>query len=619
MIELIINQQTVCLPNDFSFNVDFDNEFFSKSSGYSLDIDIPIINCPQNVAIFGPINRLDVTKKEFNFSAELRSNNQVLLYGKAVLLAVQAEFITIQLLADTSQFNYDANDVYIDELDLGLAKFKATTDKPSFTNVWTIPSEEYERCFGSVDNTDLVFHYAYSVDPDKIVDGDFYAMRVPVSPFLSTDEIFFKSNLVGYLSCQPYLLRVIERIFKALGYTIGRNDIDKSWLRNLYICNYDAGKVFDMKECFWDEEETIKAYGLKMASALPHWLLSTFISEVEKLCACVFIFNSRTKTVDIVSLVNFFDSDSDIVVVGHENILDDYKIDVVKENTDNIAVSSNISFEGEYKNKWLKIDKEVIDTIKYIRKYPTFEELQAGFNSLNDTLRKQSIFINESNGREYISNYTSTDTRIMLEVNQYSDLIRDPNNTQSVSLKIRPANVKLFNVGWFFDNYNKANGTIRLNVPYGDSLQTENVDVQYAKDIILKGAKVEKNEEPTIEVMLSTGDYYYMFTYQNHQYSYPAAFTDFDMDGTIKGKTQQMSLSLKDVCTQSLGHLYRTIPNFSGKTLYNIRFISKSIPDARSRYIIDNKFYVCRKISVQLVQDMQSYIIEGEFYPMLST
>lgn len=63
MIELFINNTLVDLPTDFSVEIQYDNPYFTKSSDFSLDVDIPLIST-NNRMIFGHINRLDVAKKD---------------------------------------------------------------------------------------------------------------------------------------------------------------------------------------------------------------------------------------------------------------------------------------------------------------------------------------------------------------------------------------------------------------------------------------------------------------------------------------------------------------------------------------------------------------------------
>ena len=63
MIELLINHQPAELPADFSFSMEYENEFFTKSSEYSLDIELPLKDSPANRRIFGQLHRITTAKK----------------------------------------------------------------------------------------------------------------------------------------------------------------------------------------------------------------------------------------------------------------------------------------------------------------------------------------------------------------------------------------------------------------------------------------------------------------------------------------------------------------------------------------------------------------------------
>lgn len=60
MTELYIDGQLAALPEGFNITFTSENPYFTRSSNYSLDIELPM---PANHAIFKHVNRLDVTKK----------------------------------------------------------------------------------------------------------------------------------------------------------------------------------------------------------------------------------------------------------------------------------------------------------------------------------------------------------------------------------------------------------------------------------------------------------------------------------------------------------------------------------------------------------------------------
>ena len=117
MTELYIDGQLAVLPEGFSFTFTSENPYFTRSSNYSMDVELPM---SANYAIFKHINRLDVTKKKTILPATLIVDAKCLLYGSAVLLSVEDTLVKVQLVSGNAEFNLLTNDeIYIDELKLG--------------------------------------------------------------------------------------------------------------------------------------------------------------------------------------------------------------------------------------------------------------------------------------------------------------------------------------------------------------------------------------------------------------------------------------------------------------------------------------------------------------------
>ena len=117
MTELYIDGQPAVLPEGFGMTFTSENPYFTRSSSYSLDVELPM---PDNHAIFGHINRLDVTRKKTILPASLIVDGHTLLYGSAVILSMEDSIVKVQLVSGNAEFNLLTNDdIYIDELDLG--------------------------------------------------------------------------------------------------------------------------------------------------------------------------------------------------------------------------------------------------------------------------------------------------------------------------------------------------------------------------------------------------------------------------------------------------------------------------------------------------------------------
>lgn len=608
MIELFMNKLPADLPADFSFSMEYENEFFTKASEYSLDIELPLLGSPNNQKIFGNIHRVTTPKSNVNYEAVAYVNGRCVSHGYALILSVTDRSVKIQLVGNTSYVNYLSTDTYIDEMNLGVAsvpEFNKLTYTDMIGTAY-VKQDEYYKIFGSVDDVDMVFFWAYYKDPKDIVDSTFWPQRFPNSPFPTfaadkSSQVWL--NQMYQYSCQPYLLRVVERVVGVMGFKIRRNDINQTWLRNLYICNYKAAKLFGGYR--------------EIRSALPHWTVSTFISEVEKLCACIFIFNTYNKTVDIIQLDKFYSDMADAYEVPDDCILDEYEFEFSDNESDKDLSTGNISFEKEYTDKYLKFSEEVKNSIETHNHYATYAELSTEYNNMAVVARQKILFIDDATGREYICYLDEDGNDEMREVNIWSDLVRADGGSGDVSLKIVPANTRLFDIGWFFDYATgRPSLGLTLNVPFSEQEQTTNPEHTTAQAIIENSYSKEQKSESNecMEVMLSTGEWYHLATYSDMKLSYPAPFADFNMQCTGKGEFPQMSLSLKDVCEQSLGHMYRNIPVFRSNQKFVFRFLAKSVPDARQPFLFRNQLFVCRKLNADFEQATKDLIFEGEFY-----
>lgn len=625
MIELFINKLPADLPADFSFSMEYENEFFTKASEYSLDIELPLLGSPNNQKIFGNIHRVTTPKSNVNYEAVAYVNGRCVSHGYALILSVTDKSVKIQLVGNTSYVNSFCADTFIDEMDLGYAVTPQFDDMSysNFSSQAYIYQDEFHKGFGSVDDTDMVFFWSFCIDP-KDYHPQFappFSMLYPNSPYpvLGPDGTGQIQLFSWYkYSCQPYLLRVIERIVSAMGFRLRRNDLNHSWLRNLYICNYKFSKMSDWVihpgTTKWPSSPTLR---LPMVKALPHWSVSTFIDEVEKLCACIFLFNTYNNTVDILSLDKFYDDTAEVYDVPDDCILDEYEFEFSDNESDKDLATGNIAFAKDYTDKFLKFNQEVKDTIDTQNHYPNYTALKSAYDALSVSDRQKVLFVDDETGREYICFVDEEGRDKMLEVNIWSDLIRENGSDNDVELKIVPANTRLYGVGWWFDtNYNSPSAGLDLNIPFAEEGEVSNPEHTTAQAIIENSYSNTKKDESNdcMEVMLSTGEWYHLATYSNTEFKYPAPFADFNMPGSGQGKFPKMSLSLKDVCEQSLGHMYRNIPSYRSDEKFVFRFLAKSVPDARQPYRFHNQLYVCRKLNADFAQATKDLIFEGEFY-----
>ena len=71
-MEIIINGQQAYLKKNTSFEYISENPLFTGSESYTLTITFPLKDCPENINIFGNINRKDVKKSKVVFDCDIR-------------------------------------------------------------------------------------------------------------------------------------------------------------------------------------------------------------------------------------------------------------------------------------------------------------------------------------------------------------------------------------------------------------------------------------------------------------------------------------------------------------------------------------------------------------------
>ena len=90
-ISLTIDGAQVALKKGSSIEYVSENRIFTDADDYSLEIELPLADCPQNIAIFGLLTRKDIDTETVFFDAVSRT-----ITAPAVLAQSQAPTIIVQ-------------------------------------------------------------------------------------------------------------------------------------------------------------------------------------------------------------------------------------------------------------------------------------------------------------------------------------------------------------------------------------------------------------------------------------------------------------------------------------------------------------------------------------------
>lgn len=292
-MKILINGKLAALKENTSFEYIADNRLFSGSDGYSLTITFPLRGCPENIAIFGNINRADVAANKVIFDCQI-IDRALVLRGSIVVTEISQAEVKTQFLEGRSEVNFDTtfDDIYINELDLG-----------SPTTVYTS-----------------------SITPMRAWNDGFYNLSFVALPWVN-DASGNIQNCTKYvngsyswhddttgLSWQPYLLYIVKKICEAVGYTYDFTAWEeKEEHRYLLVCN-TLPYAWHMP---------------KFARALPHWTVAEFFEKLEPFLEAEFDIDHRSRHIG-------FAYSKDILAalppVAIDKVIDEHTVEVTVED-----------------------------------------------------------------------------------------------------------------------------------------------------------------------------------------------------------------------------------------------------------------------------------------------
>lgn len=576
MTELFLNDKAVVLPSNLEFSLYYDNPYFTSTSTHSLDIELPM---PVNYHVFGMLNRLDVEKKSVTLTARLIADGKVLLNGTALVLSVTDKAVKIQLLSGNAELNFlTKGEIYINETNWGVVdgiSWDKTTD------------------FAGCDSRNSVYTYIKigDVTDDRILftktgwewDGNGYSAQHLSSPL-------------------PYLTTLIEKIMVHFGYTVKQNYIADTWMRHIF-CVGGASRTRSKAQYLQKYPEP---WGL-----MPHWKVSEFLDYLEEFAGVIVKVDENTREVSIVDVNEYFKDE----LVHIDKVIDEYESKISKESSEdkNITVgNTGYDLPSETDNGYNRLSPEVINsTLSFEGK--SYAEVYARWNADSDTVRVKRIY--NENGRSYI-----THDGKLREVDLYGDLMRNPEN-ESIdnSLKFVPANIEKVDVGlWEVGERTsrKKIAQLLLNVPvsYYDSCPGKS-EIQNIQQYIEGNETLEqKSAKDKMELAIYTG----MKTIDcgsNGSIKFPSPFMDFQQlsEGQIEAN-EEFSLSLKDLCENSMGHRHRSLKNIKSDVTYTINFEAHTIPSIEKTFVIRNQKYFAKRIEVSVSLRGVSPVMVGDFF-----
>lgn len=287
MIRLMIDGKVAVLKAGTSFKLTRMNPYFEDQGDFTFEVQLPLDGCAENLAIFGALHRAEVGVAGWA-NVELPMHliaPPVDVVGVAKVMTVTDAEVKVQLLAGKSavnDFGKDANgnDLYIDELDLGL-KLENPNTPVGF-------QEGYDK-----DHLFVTF---------PVRDGEGMVVNYPKWKYWTKNDVVTE-KVCKYMNyaVQPYLTTVINAIFKALGYVKKWSVFDTSWLKGVFVAN--NAQTSDVND------------------VLPHWTVAEFFKELQRTFGVylevkesVDVRGKVFKTVNLIGLSSHYEESADAVL-----------------------------------------------------------------------------------------------------------------------------------------------------------------------------------------------------------------------------------------------------------------------------------------------------------------
>lgn len=635
MVELFIDNKRVVLPANLNIKLTDENPILTESGKYSFDIELPLRGCAQNLKVFGPLDRFDVSKGVRSWAARLLADNHVILAGIATATSYSRDSIKIQLVGGNSEYNFLSKfeNLYIDELYVDLSDDIDCLflDVPR-ANTMT-EAQRRAKLYGVYGDTNFVYLPVYNAGDGEVYNNiawhvlglNNFAIFLPHASYAQTASNKLNGSIGSVtptkISHQPYFCYLLRKIFGALGYTIAVNDIESSPLRNCYVVTSHGGTHLGSNSEL--ETETVHygrisyrrhTTGIKVGY-LPHWTLQEFIQQVSRFFGVSFYFNDRKGELSI----RFKTSPAGLRETHIYEIVDEYSAACDGDEYSG-EQSSNLLFDCPDPDPYQQISDEILEAVRTLQ----VSELPSPLNS---------SVIYDLGGKQYI--YCQDDEHSgSIRVNRLRGLVLSDNpEADTVSLGIVPVRMMCGSIlqeglvpvhdgdpsqGYYPSDGGEHRDALMVDVPMAqvneESSSNTGADVyQLIEGTEQVGGNVNKE---VIELALCDGN---GFPLSNGAVMvYPFTTSQDARSLWQADHFRGFSLELNEVSGEATLYRYAAVQRVScnRQVEYTVKFITDQLLDPTRIFVIRGKRFLCKQLEYQITRSGISQLKTGVFYEM---
>lgn len=608
-MRIYVEGKEAVLKEGMSFEYISENPLFTDAEDYTMEIEFPLKDRPENILIFGALHVQGVDILNISYSCEMDFGS-FRKTGLLTIIEVNEAEVKGQFLEgmSTDRFEIDALSAYIDEID-----------------------------YSALDGSDGVAEHVQSVLSNKFVNLVVYDK--------DKDEVFHANSDYGLRHI--YLSELISWICDYCGIKV---DVDKLYIiGKLYTSMVVANTTGDTNYC--DIGNHRHRDFMKLNKTLPHWTVRQFLVEVGRLFGCKVLFNMLHKTAKFVPYTLLLSANNLVKLEVNEDfsveLSDEDEINKVGKyklpdecNPDNINSCPHIfeylnevaihEFTDPYERSFEYLATVRHYLINYYRKSRLYE-----YDSSSPLLNRYVAIIDKVDRQDGSSDLTDSIQEFMKfeRLNQYGTM-------EGEDLKVVPCNleIKRIPLGWKIENgweYNLSgqNITLPFRMPV---IEIQRINLEKTLDnrwvydfngiLEAEGGKIENQYEKLYVVLYnenfsdkSKGYHIYTRAYEPEAGEEYAPDTITATGGEVPTYNNGFTVNNESITPNNEKIQNNVaIPNVDYSLLYRFKFLSNDIPSPVNIFIINGQRYACLRIKARFTSTGMSELMEGEFYRIIS-
>ena len=604
-MQIYVNNKLAALKKGTSFEYVSENRMFSGSDGYTLTITFPLKDCPENLAIFGHINRADVVAQKVIFDCEIRDRG-FYKFGSITITEISESEVKTQFLEGRSEQNFDKtfDKVYINELDLGSPTYRSITQ--------ITPSQAWNPNHSSPDFVALPWVNDYS---GNIQNKAEYIVDNAVQ---GQGHYEWNTQDTTGLSWQPYLLFITKKICEAVGYKADFAPWEESEEHKyLLICN-------TLPHAWYTPD---------FARALPHWTVEEYFEKLELFLAGEFTIDHRAQRISFNFTKAVLNATKPVAL---ENVVEEHSTEIkVEEDQCEYSVMKNLVYKECDHDTWkyYSCDWYIKGNAWNIERYDSMRQLLdanrihrtwdgrrgRNYRPIDKILYAadcDAYFIIQTVSRK-ITDIRSVAGRIRIffeytcrlrPINLFGGRIvnddedADQDEIEFVPVRIDDTEAKYGRCMFLsYSGYDEDTGV------EGEAAIAYTFLLSQTDEAIRAGEK-EKKAEYYDRIYIGFWD---GASYGWGKLPYPLVEDIVIADDWSNFNYAHFSLRLNNRYMQD-----RVGPAVEPTMKTTFKWRSDTIPDVRAMFLIRGKRYICEKITATFTENGMSQLIKGVFYPV---